>query len=304
VYHEKHLSAVYSSIMRVLARRLLALLRPEWNLNILKDNIGIEEHVSAHHPWGARPAFLSTLKYLENDFSKFDKSQGEFVFLLEMFGYGQLGLTKELADRWFVGHNECTIRAIGLGLVLCVDWQRKSGDASTSLGNGYTNLLAICYAYRGTKVIWAEVVGDDSLICSSYVTATPKSLDLLAQVFNLSAKFFITPAPYFGSNFVVLDYENFRAILAPDPFKRVQKLGVAVNAVDPNWEDRLRSHCETCEVYKYSRVRVPLEPLVRERYPVPAAQPLQPMFNALGYTASDAKVARRAWRDKSTTIVY
>lgn len=264
VYHDKVLSALYSSIFRVLVRRFLSLLRPEIMVNLLKDGDGIRDHIAANHPWGTEG-----LQYLENDFGKYDKSQHEFAFMLEHYVFQQLGMQQALLDKWTAGHETCSLRSVSLGIRLTVSWQRKSGDATTAFGNVIINILSTAYAYAGSKIEWAVYMGDDSLVCVSVVCATPKSLQVLAEVFNLQAKFYLGAHPYFASNFVLLDGEEKQVRLAPDPIKRVQKWAVSISAVDPRWEDRYRSQRETCAIYRHADALNGLEESVRARYPVP-----------------------------------
>lgn len=298
VYHEKALSALYSSIFRVLVRRFLSLLKPEWMVNLLKDSEGVRDHIAANHPWGKEG-----LKFLENDFSKYDKSQHEFAFKLEHFVFQQLGMNQELLDNWTKGHESCSLRAVSLGISLHVTWQRKSGDATTAFGNAIINILSTCFAYKGTVVEWAVYMGDDSIICASVVAATPRSLEILSQVFNLLAKFYISSFPYFASNFILLNGEDKQVVLVPDPIKRIQKWAVSVSAVEPRWEDRHRSQLETCEPYLHSRAIHGLEASVRDRYPVPIGVSLQPLFGAIA-TAVSTNANHRAMYEEQAQPVY
>jgi len=298
VYHEKNLSALYSSIFRVLVRRFLSLLKPEWMVNLLKDGEGIRDHIAANHPWGALG-----LLFLENDFSKYDKSQHEFVFKLEKFVFERLGMRQDLLDKWMEGHERCSLRAVALGISLHVNWQRKSGDATTAFGNVILNVLSVCYAYAGSVVEWAVFMGDDSLVCCSVAAATPRSLELLSQIFNLNAKFLLSTFPYFASNFVLINSEEKQVRLVPDPIKRIQRWAVSMPSVDPRWADRFKSQSETCEVYSHGDALVGLEQSVAARYPVPVGLPLQPLWDAIA-TAVSSETRFRALYEENVTVVY
>jgi hypothetical protein len=297
VYHDKALSALYSSIFRVLVRRFLSLLKPEWMVNLLKDGEGIRDHIAANHPWGKEG-----LQYLENDFSKYDKSQHEFAFMLEHFVFQQLGMNQELLNKWTDGHEVCNLRSVSLGISLTVHWQRKSGDATTAFGNVILNILSVCYAYVGSNVEWAVFMGDDSLVCCSLVCATPQSLQVLAEVFNLSAKFYLGSYPYFASNFILLNGEDKQVTLAPDPVKRIQRWAVSIPARDPRWEDKYRSQAETCEVYRHQHAISGLEQSVRARYPVPVDAPVGALFPAIATAVSTFEDFRSMYGEEPIVV--
>jgi len=297
VYHEKVLSAFYSSIFRVIARRFMSLLRPEWLATLRKDVKDVAAFIAANHPWGEEG-----LKYLENDFGKFDKSQDRFVFILEAYVFEQLGFNDELLERWLRGHERCNIRALSLGLVLHVEWQRKSGDATTALGNVILNMLSVCYAYRGTVVRWAVFMGDDSVVCSSCVVASRESLDSLAQVFNLSAKFFVNNYVYFASHFYLLDCESQQVYAVPDGVKRAQRWAVSVSVKDPRWDEKFVSNRDACRIYLHSDKLVGLTEAVRTRYGVSQNVDLDTFHAAVATVISSRDRMRSVWEERVTLI--
>jgi len=262
VYHDKLLSALYSSIFRVLVRRFLSLLKPNLHVNLLKDSRDMEKFVQARHCFGLMR------KYLENDFSQFDKSQSEFAFALEEYIFRQLGLNEEMLRAWELGHVECSIRSVATGLSLHVLYQRKSGDATTAFGNVLLNVVSVCYAYRGTQVDWALFMGDDSLMCAEQVVTGQDPVRVMAEVFNLSAKNFITDAPYFASNFVVIDDANELVQFVPDPVKRMERLSMYVSADDPQWHERFVSYADALAPYRNMEATVGLARSVTQRYEI------------------------------------
>jgi len=264
VYHEKALSAFYSSVFRVLVRRFMSLLRPNYHVNLLKDMGDIEQFIRGVHPFEA-----ATVKYLETDFSKYDKSQGRFVYALEALVFKALGLNEELLERWLGGHVECKLRAVSLGLSLHVMYQRKSGDATTAFGNVVLNAVAVSYAFRGTKVIWAVFMGDDSLIAASAVVHEDDAIQTLAEVFNLGAKTYMTDSPYFASNFLLIDDINRSVHFVPDPIKRVERWSMAVSGEDPQWHERFVSARDSLGNYLNCFKTKLLPRVVAERYQVP-----------------------------------
>jgi len=249
-------------MFRMITRRFLSLLKPNVLVNLLKDLEGVKDHVQANHVWGL------PVKYLENDFSKYDKSQSEFAFGLEAYAFQRLGLNQAMLDKWSKGHIHCKIRVIALGISLDVMYQRKSGDATTALGNVILNVLSVTYAYRGTTVVWAVYMGDDSLVCAKKIVGEEKAVQVMSEIFNLQAKFFITEAPYFASTFFLLNEYERRVTLIPDPIKRIEKFSMAISADEPMFEERYESAKTTLAVYKNKLNTTGLERALVSRYDI------------------------------------
>nr|AWA82251.1 putative RNA-dependent RNA polymerase [Luckshill virus] len=262
VYHSKYLSSVYSAIVRVLVRRFLSLLKPTVHVNLLKDLGDIRGFVNATHPFGTSPAFV------ENDFGKYDKSQDAFAFRLERFVFTQLGMNQEFLERWVVGHEDCRLVSFVTGLSLHVRFQRKSGDATTAFGNVIYNILSVNYAYGMSDFYWAVFMGDDSLMCVENSVVDERAVQVLAEIFNLSAKTYVTDAPYFASTFFLFDDEFQEVFTLPDPIKRIEKWSQPVSAIDPQWRERWISAKDTCKLYAYKRCTGRLAARVAQRYPI------------------------------------
>nr|UUW20884.1 MAG: RNA-dependent RNA polymerase [Hangzhou virga-like virus] len=286
VYHSKGLSSMYSSVFRVLVRRLLSLLRPNVHVNLLKDMDDIKRFLQAVHPFDA------DLKYIENDFSKYDKSQDAFVFKLEQYVFEALGMNQALLERWVKGHEQCRLFSFTTGISLHLRFQRKSGDATTSFGNVLLNIMSVSYAYGLSEFAWALFMGDDSLVATSVTTVDEKAVAILAEVFNLTAKTFVTDQPYFASWFFIFLKERRRVIGLPDPIKRIEKLSQAVSAIDPQWSERFISAAQTCAAYANKSNTKWLGAMVAKRYqiPVQAANRLP----AAVYTACSSEANFRA----------
>jgi len=299
VMQDKHVNAMFSSIFRVLTRRFLSLLKPSWMLNLLKDNEAIRDHIAANHPWEEKK-----LKFLENDFGKYDKSQDAFTY--KRFGYqnDKLGMDQWINKCWTEGNKECTLKSMKLGIRLMILYTCKSGGSATAYQNGSENMWTTCYAYRGTDIVWGVFMGDDSLACCRKVSASKASLDVLAEFFNLEAKFHVLDFPYFVSNFLLLDEDSRRAILVPDPVKRAQKWSVSVAAVNPQWEDKARSARETLVAFRHERLVWQIEPAVRERYGVPLSVDLRPLFSAIATGSACLKDFRDLFDAESTIIIH
>lgn len=300
VYHAKPLTSLFSSIFRVLVRRLQSLLKSNFQLNLLKDLEKLRQQVQAHHPWGA-----NNLKFLENDFSKYDKSQGEFAFALEEYVFRQLGMDETLLRKWEDGHEHCNVRSMALGISLHVRYQRKSGDATTAFGNGILNIMSVLYAYRGTDIAWALFMGDDSLICAREVVRADMAVQALAEQFNLLAKFYITAAPYFASNFVLLHEDRQSVSFVPDPLKRIQKFSMAVSADEPMWKERYESVLDTLSVYKHRARLQGLGYAICQRYSLePNSIDVGSVADAIATATSTFERFRAMWSERREVVSF
>jgi len=291
VYHMKTLSALYSSIFRVLVRRFLSLLRSEIHVNLLKDTKDVGQFIAANHPYG------EILKYLENDFSKYDKSQDNFTFALERYVFEQLGMNAKLLEKWVDGHVDCSVRSITTGISLSVRFQRKSGDATTAAGNVILNVLSVVYAYSPSSIVWAVFMGDDSIVACRTVGTVDTAVMTLAEVFNLSAKMYITDSPYFASHFICVG--DHTVDMVPDPIKWVEKRSQPVSAEEPSWHERYISVLDSCKVYLRRQATVKLGAMVSKRYPVSQAS-ADRLASAIA-TAISTEGRYRACYDASVT---
>ncbi|QKN22687.1 RNA-dependent RNA polymerase [Erysiphe necator associated virga-like virus 8] len=298
VYHEKPLSAFYSSIFRVIARRFISLLKPNIYVNLLKDSVGIEKWMRGVHPFGKEG-----LQFLENDFSKFDKSQGKFVFELERVVFGALGMNQKFLSKWLNGHESCNLRAVSLGMSLRVLYQRKSGDATTALGNVIVNVMSVLYSYRLSSIHWGVFMGDDSLVCVANNGYDPDAVQVLAEVFNLGAKMYCTTAPYFASNFVFIDNVNNDVFFVPDPVKRIERWSMSINGDDPQWHERYISARDAMENYiDCARVST-LPKMIGERYNItPTAANGLP--DAIATVITNESRFRAMWEEHPECSIY
>lgn len=300
-FHEAVLAACCSSMFRSIVRRFLSLLKPNINVNLLKDTRDMEAFVRAAHPFGNDAG----VAYLENDFSKYDKSQGKFVFTLEEFIFKQLGLNVEFVERWIGGHCRCNMRALSLRMSFEVLYQRKSGDATTAFGNVMINLMSVLYAYKSSDVLWGVFMGDDSLMCISNSEPDPRAADILAEVFNLGAKTYCTNSPYFASNFVLIsDNSNCKDVyFVPDPVKRIERWSMMVSALDPQWDERYISARDAMGVYLNCYKTTGLTGLLEERYNVKREQCLG-VASAIATVVSDKEKFRNMWESAPTLLSF
>lgn len=297
-YHAKALSALFSSMFRVIARRFLSLLKPQYHLNLLKDKTDIRNFLRTVHPYGQ-----AGLKYLENDFSKYDKSQGRFVHLLEWMMYRELGFNEEMLAVWAGGHVKSSLRSLTMGVSLVTWFQRKSGDATTAFANGAVNIVSVCYAYRLSNVEWAVFMGDDSLVCVRALTLDSGAVQVLEEVFNLGAKMYVSDFPYFASNFVFVDDANCDVVLVADPIKRIERWSMHVSAADPQWHERYVSARDSVGEYLNCANLAGLSSALYARYGISAdvAQGLGP---AVATVIDNEKAFRAMWEEHPEVSLY
>lgn len=291
IYQPTELTALYSSVFRVLAARFLSLLKPEIIFSLRKSPVDIETTLTAVFPWD----HPREIKYVENDFSKYDKSQGRMAFELEAYAFTQLGLSTELLERWQIGHLHSSVRADTLGLCFATNYQRKSGDATTALGNGMLNVMSVAYAYKDLNVMWACFVGDDSVIA----TDTPaidsdKPARIMAEVFNLQAKMYYTSEPYYASSFVVADEVSRTVALMPDPVKKVESLSKPVVSVNDDFPERYLSFHDSMRSYGCEVYRAKLARLAAVRYGTTEAY-IRPVVDGLASCYYSGDQYRSIW---------
>jgi len=297
VYHKSELNALYSAIFRVLVRRFLSLLKPNFKVVLLKDMGDVERVIQNIHPFGEK------FEFLENDFSKYDKSQGRFVYYLEAFVFEQLGMNDGLLQHWLKGHKTSRMRSVALGISLHVSYQRKSGDATTSFGNVLLNVLSVVYAYTGSDIVWAVFMGDDSLVCCTRVAGDRSAVRVLAEVFNLGSKTFVTDQPYFASSFLVIDDAAGVVRFLPDPVKRVARWSMSVSADDPMWHERWISARDACSAYADEFNVSGLPPLVAARYDV-KPEDVAPAVRAVATVLQDERKFRGMWFEEPEVVTF
>lgn len=84
------------------------------------------------------------------------------------------------------------------------DFQRRSGDVMTFIGNTIITMVALAYTNPYDKAIGGVFGGDDSLVFFDTDVIVPDSSQRIANVFNLTAKIEIADSMYFASKFVLV----------------------------------------------------------------------------------------------------
>jgi len=283
VYHEKEINAVFGPVFLEIRERFFSLLLPNVLINMKKNREQIEEFLSIYE------VFDRPMNYIENDFSKFDKSQQWAALRLEWRMYQALGLDCQMAEIWEVGHISCSMSSYAAGIKVWSMLQRLSGDAATALGNSIVSLVTVATCYDIPKFEYAMGLGDDSVIASTSRIKESRAIEMMAGVFNLSAKLTQSPYGFFCSAFIVKN--NGKVLYMTDPVKRTEKLGSHVCYKDESKIHELYvSFGDLLANYRWEDFHEPLAQAVRYRYKTGA--PVESLIKAL-YTLS---VDKRAFR--------
>lgn len=137
--HSKDINALFCPIFKILRQRFISLLDPRFIIFTDMSPSAFEKRLSTL----ITPYMLSQLFKLEADISKFDKSQGKLILRIETEIYRLLGLPEVLISLWINAHEHTVLRDRTNGINAFVDYQKKSGDASTFFGNTLVTMLVI-----------------------------------------------------------------------------------------------------------------------------------------------------------------
>nr|ARS65724.1 replicase P2a [Blackberry chlorotic ringspot virus] len=190
--------------------------------------------------------------YKEIDFSKFDKSQGRLHHDIQFKLFLMLGIPEHFVTTWFNAHEVSHIRDRDCGVGFSVDYQRRTGDACTYLGNTLVTLSVLSYVYdlSNPNILFVAASGDDSLIGSLEPLPRDKE-DLCVSLFNFETKF-PHNQPFICSKFLLVvdcDDGTKEVLAVPNPLKLLQKLGpktLQVTVID----DYYQSLCDILWVFE------------------------------------------------------
>nr|UEP18262.1 MAG: RNA-dependent RNA polymerase [Virgaviridae sp.] len=221
VYHEKPINAFFCSVFRELKFRLLRVLRK--NVKIFTDMSAadFERVLNDDIP-------VSSISYafdrLEIDISKYDKSQRELALEFECKIMKAFGVSDSVINLWYNAHILTEVYDRCSRLKAFIAYQRKSGDASTFVGNTMFLMAVICDLIPVSQLSMALFSGDDSLLIGSNLKKY-HNVQHFALKFNLEIKFLNYRYSYFCSKFLVVVNNRWRFVC--DPLKLCVKLGRA-----------------------------------------------------------------------------
>ncbi|APT35499.1 ORF2 [Nesidiocoris tenuis virus] len=185
-YHEKFINAIFCPLMREVKKRLLAILDPRF---VLFTDMSPDDFADRLTRTFSEELFSKDYvgHVKESDIRKFDKSQQEKVLRAEQKVLMLFGFPPQLAELWLRVHEDTILIDRGLGIMFRVRWHRKSGDASTFLGNSLVLLMVLCSTYDLTKAVMVVFPGDDFYIIGPYSLAIDRSA-YLAYNYNFESE--------------------------------------------------------------------------------------------------------------------
>jgi 23S rRNA U2552 (ribose-2'-O)-methylase RlmE/FtsJ len=212
-YHEKHINALFCVIFREIKRRLLHALRPAFRINTDMSTEALARSLDERHTYALFAGDDSLLRLsdgttIEFDVSKYDKSQDSLTLAFETRLMAHMGVPSYWVRLWYNAHVLSTIYSRNHDLKFLVMYQRKSGDASTFLGNT-VYLMATLASVYDMRLGVAQPT--DALACNT-----------LFKDFGLEAKLLRYKIPYFCSRFVCKTPSG--VVVIPDPVKLLVKL--------------------------------------------------------------------------------
>lgn len=218
-YQKKNINALFCPIFKYIRRRLTPILKGKFKIftdmshedfaKEIERDVGID--------------VFNTEMFLEVDISKYDKSQGEVVLLFECSLMRKFGVPEYWVTLWWNAHKVTSLNDRTNRVSCTVEYQRKSGDASTFIGNTMFLMAVLASLYDLNKVEFGCFAGDDSILIGGDELDVDFSYQC-ANIFNLEAKFMRNwKYMSFCSKFFIVAEGHLH--LVPDPVKLLTKLG-------------------------------------------------------------------------------
>ncbi|QBR99594.1 hypothetical protein [Manglie virus] len=262
VYHEKSINAMFCSVFREIKKRVTMSLLPHVKIFCDMSSEEFEQVLQRDIP----PSSLSSLiDKLEIDISKYDKSQRELALEFECKLMKMFGVDDDIVELWFNAHVLTQVYDKTTKLSALISYQRKSGDASTFIGNTLFLMAVVCDLIPVSTLDLALFSGDDSLLYG-HALGQFKNAQHFGLKFNLEIKFFEFDYSYFCSKFLLV--VDGRWTFTPDPLKFMTKLGRhdLVNAL--HVEEYRISFVDTVKNYRNYTICAAVAVALRERYGV------------------------------------
>lgn len=216
--HHPMVTAYCAPIIKCFTLILKQSLKHKWKINDGLTNEEMNGHIN-HVLKDAKEIIPH-----EVDFSKFDKSQDEFLLMVQLEIFRRFKVPTNFINFWKECHTYTTLVFHSFGIVIKTKYQRKSGDVMTFLGNSIVTMAVLAYTHNYIEAFGGIFGGDDALIflkASANVTDQSRHI---AEMFNLTSKIEIFPdAMYFSSKFLINTQGTWQFV--PDPMKAVLKLG-------------------------------------------------------------------------------
>lgn len=225
-YQHKLFNAMFCPVFKDVTDRLLAAL-PD-NI-ILYNRMSPRDFVNAVNRVFPFRKFMRSNKFIEFDFSKYDKSHDLISLWLQVLAMIRMGVPLYLIALWIL-MNIFALVVNGVMLFRAVlIYQRKSGDGGTWLFNTLLSLLVIVFTLNLTQSIknghtLVAAGGDDTLVATDEVlVSTDHMSHTCASLLNLEVKILRHSHPYFCSKHFIPTERG--VLFVPDVLKAVTKLG-------------------------------------------------------------------------------
>lgn len=260
--HKKKVNALFSPIFRVLFERFSSLLKPSVYCHLRKNQEHLNEHLNQHLD------IKGIYKLLEIDQEKFDKSQTEQCFEIEMFFLSLLGLDATLLQIWSECHKSSSGINFTNGIKAHLIYQRKTGDAMTCFGNTMISMIALGTVFDLTHAVAMYFVGDDSFVFGLKDFEAEKGSRNLSYYFNLKGKVINSDHGFFCSYFFANNGLQWRAIV--DPLKRTERLGkhIKLNEEFATLHERFVSFADLASCYDDASYFDSVSQMVANRYKI------------------------------------
>lgn len=295
VSQRNFITVIFAPIFVMIRKRLSALFSDKVLFFSDYDIYSFEDELNKR----ISPESFRTAYKIENDFSKFDKSQEIVALELDCAIMEMTGVDSHYIDLWRNSHE--TSKAINrdTGISMNLKYQRRSGDASTYLGNSMYTLASIVALYDVDKIDLILVAGDDSLILTHDESQLSDRSHLFASYFNLEAKLVMKQYSYFCSKFILLIENRIRIL--PDYMRMITKFGRSDMV---NWNHVKDYFTSTKDLLKNclgEESEIPVSRAIHERYVFDETYPvmnLSPLFRTMRFLMRDEKNFSKLYREE------
>lgn len=234
----------------------------------LKSKYAIADGLNQSELSGHMNSILLSAKecsFAEVDFGKFDKSQDDMTLALTVRIMKFFGMSNTKAETYRSNHIINRLSFSKLGFSLKTQYQRRSGEPFTLLGNTIVSMLVMSFIYDLELSYGGIFVGDDSLIALSNLNSKFVRIQDTAEIFNLVSKLVSkSTAPMFTNRFLVFVKGSW--LFVADPLKIITRLGRDDMYCKQHIELCYVSYCDNCKLYKDKSVRDALVKAMLLRY--------------------------------------
>lgn len=226
-YHTKEKVAHWSPFFRKAATRFTSLVQHRAVVSMMKSPEDLQAEINRK----LQGYNGDDMCIVACDHSSYDKSQARVARYVEMRFYVEyLGLSQDLVDQWWTGQADGRLRATAAGVRLFIELQRRTGDATTALGNTVLNFLSfvtILSDYNDQAIV-DGFMGDDMVRFSKVLIEDVDLEKSMNSLFNFSVKEIKKSVAYYLSGALVKVSDRWWWV--PDVYKTLQKLGRSVPA--------------------------------------------------------------------------